>query len=196
MPFLTASVRDRSNLNSTRTMAAQTTTQKSLTWFITGCSSGFGLSLTRIILASGQHTVIATSRNPARTPELVEEVKRGGGQWLQLDVAEPGASERLIKDLENQGTYIDVLVNNAGYNIFSPIETTAEDEIRGQMETMFFGPLRLIRAALPNMRKRNSGTVVNFSSGAALMGNESMGVYAGAKGGLDGKLVVSEFGLC
>lgn len=159
---------------------------KTLTWLITGCSSGFGLSLTRIIIASNRHTVIATSRNPTSTPELVDEVRRGGGQWLQLDVTQPGASEKLVKDLESEGKQIDVLVNNAGYNIFSPIEATTEDEIRGQMEAMFFGPLRLIRAVLPYMRERKSGIIVNFSSGASLMGNESMGVYAGAKAGLDG----------
>lgn len=56
------------------------------------------------------------------------------------------------------------------------------------METMFFGPVRLMQAVLPGMRKRRFGVVVNFSSGAALDGNPTMGVYAGAKAGLDGML--------
>lgn len=161
-----------------------TTPKKQLTWLITGCSSGFGLSLTRIVQAGG-HTVIATSRNPSRTPELVAEVEKKGGKWLQLDVNDPNSAQ-LIENLEKSGQEIDVLVNNAGFSIYAPIETFAEDELRAQMESMYFGPLRLIRGVLPHMRKRRFGVIVNFSSGAALDARDSMGGYAGAKAGLDG----------
>ncbi|KAL7629759.1 hypothetical protein AAE478_001282 [Parahypoxylon ruwenzoriense] len=157
---------------------------RKLTWFITGCSSGFGLSLTRTALAQG-HVVIATSRNPSRTPDLVAEVERQGGKWLTLDVDDRN-SGAVIDELESQGVGIDVLVNNAGYSIFSPVETATEDEVRRQMESMYFGPLRLIRAAVPHMRKRKFGVIVNMSSGASLDGRETMGAYAGAKAGLDG----------
>lgn len=87
--------------------------KKQLTWLITGSSSGFGLSLTRIAQAGG-HKVIATSRNPSRTPELVAEVEGNGGKWLQLDVDSPNSTE-IIKDLEQSGLEIDVMVNNAGF---------------------------------------------------------------------------------
>ncbi|KAI1413830.1 putative short-chain oxidoreductase [Hypoxylon sp. FL1857] len=155
-----------------------------LTWFVTGCSSGFGLSLTRIALAAG-HAVIATSRNPSRTPELVAEVESKGGRWLKLDVDDRNSAD-VIEDLEKEGVEIDVLVNNAGYSIFSPVEIATEDEIRGQMESMYFGPLRLIRAVVPHMRKRRYGVIVNMSTGASLDGRDTMGPYAGAKSGLDG----------
>ena len=166
------------------------TPKRPLTWLITGCSSGFGLSLTRIALANG-HTVIATSRNPSRTPELVAEVEGKGGKWLQLDVDSAHRGPQLISDLEkNAGQEIDVLVNNAGYSIFAPVETFTEEEMRAQMESMYFGPLRLIRAVLPGMRKRRFGVVVNMSSGAALDARDSMGGYAGAKAGLDGTYIL------
>ncbi|KAI1173814.1 NAD(P)-binding protein [Nemania sp. FL0916] len=159
------------------------TTPKKLTWFITGCSSGLGLSLVRIVQAAG-HKVIATSRNPSRTPDLIKEVESKGGKWLQLDVNSL-SSGAIIHDLEKAGEQIDVLVNNAGFSIYAPVETFTEDEIRAQMETMYFGPLRLIQAVLPYQRKRKSGVIANFSSGAALEAQGSMGAYAGAKGGLD-----------
>ncbi|KAI1205801.1 uncharacterized protein F4807DRAFT_441528 [Annulohypoxylon truncatum] len=160
-----------------------------LTWFITGCSSpsGFGMTLTRIALAAG-HTVIATSRNPSRTPELVAEVESRGGKWLKLDVNNSDSGD-VIEELEISGIAIDVLVNNAGYSIFSPIETSTEEEIRGQMECMYFGPLRLIRAVVPHMRRRRYGVIVNFSTGGSLEGRDTMGSYAGAKAGLDGMLI-------
>ncbi|KAI0204037.1 NAD(P)-binding protein [Astrocystis sublimbata] len=159
------------------------TSAKKLTWLITGCSSGFGLSLVRIAQAGG-HKVIATSRSPSKTPELVKEVESKGGKWLKLDVTDP-ASGALVDDLEKSGEQIDVLINNAGFSIYGPIETLTEDEVRSQMEAMYFGPLRLIRAVLPYQRKRKSGVIANFSSGAALEAQGSMGAYAGAKGGLD-----------
>ncbi|KAI2472468.1 hypothetical protein F4781DRAFT_445389 [Annulohypoxylon bovei var. microspora] len=155
-----------------------------LTWLITGCSSGFGLTLTRLALAGG-HTVIATSRSPSRTPSLVAEVESQGGKWLALDVSDP-RSGAIVEELEQSGAEIDVLVNNAGYSIFSPIETCTEEELRGQMECMYLGPLRLIRAVVPHMRRRRYGVIVNFSTGAALAGRDTMGAYAGAKAGLDG----------
>ncbi|KAI0517960.1 hypothetical protein F5B22DRAFT_86029 [Xylaria bambusicola] len=158
-------------------------TQK-LTWLITGCSSGLGLSLVRTVQANG-HKVIATSRDPSRTPDLVKEVESKGGRWLALDVNDR-SSGQVIEGLEKSGERIDVLVNNAGYSIHAPVETFTEDEVRAQMETMYFGPLRLIRAVLPYQRERKFGIIVNCSSGAALGGMGSMGAYAGAKAGLDG----------
>ena len=164
--------------------ATFTMPKRQLTWLITGCSSGFGISLTRTVQAGG-HKVIATSRKPSRTPELVAEVEGKGGKWVTLDVDDP-KSAQVINTLETSGHGIDVLVNNAGYSIFSPVECFAEDELRAQMESMYFGPLRLIQAVLPYMRQRRFGMIVNMSTGAALEGRDSMGGYAGAKAGLDG----------
>ncbi|MCJ1386376.1 hypothetical protein MMC17_009502 [Xylographa soralifera] len=158
--------------------------KKSLTWLITGCSSGFGLSLARIVQAHG-HSLIATSRDPSRTPDLVKEVESKGGKWVKLDVNDL-QSAQIIETLEKSGQQIDVLVNNAGFSCYAPLETFTEEEVRSQMESMYFGPLRLIRAAVAHMRERKFGIVVNMSSGAALEARESMGAYAGAKAATDG----------
>lgn len=164
-----------------------------LTWLITGTSSGFGLSLARFAQASG-HKVIASSRNPHKTPELKAEIESKGGKWIKLDVTDL-ASAKVVDDLEAGGDHIDVLVNNAGFAIFSPIETTTEKEACEQMDAMYFGPVRLIRGVLPYMRKRRFGVIVNISSGASLEGAPAMGIYAGAKGGLDGKFCTTLYNL-
>jgi short-subunit dehydrogenase len=117
----------------------------------------------------------------------VAEIEGKGGKWIQLAVDSPQSGNIVIDLEEKSGVEIDVLVNNAGFAIFSPVETAADDELRAQMETMYFGPLRLIRAVVPRMRERKFGVVANFSSGASLEAYTTMGPYAGAKAGLDGK---------
>jgi NADP-dependent 3-hydroxy acid dehydrogenase YdfG len=92
-------------------------------WFITGCSSGFGTSLALLALGSG-HKVIATSRTPSRTPELVSEVEKLGGVWHTLDVCSP--EPELVKVIEkatNVWGRIDILVNGAGYALLGAFET-------------------------------------------------------------------------
>ncbi|KAJ5326855.1 hypothetical protein MYU51_001555 [Penicillium brevicompactum] len=156
-----------------------------LTWLITGCSSGLGLSIARIALSNNQ-IVIATSRDPSRTPDLVAEIKQKGGEWYKLDVDDPVAASELLSKLEVARCKVDVLVNNAGFAILSAVEQFSDSELRAQMETVYFGPSRLIHEFVPGMRERRFGIVVNISSGAGLEGRESMGAYASAKAAMDG----------
>lgn len=168
----------------TRKMAATYTTPKRpLTWLITGSSSGFGLALARIVQANG-HNLIATSRKPSATPHLVAEVESKGGQWIQLDVNDINC-DKVIDELESRGQPVDVLVNNAGYCIYNPVEAFTDGENRALMETLYFGPSRLIRAAIKYQRKRRFGIIVNMSSGAALEANPTMGPYGAGKAALD-----------
>ncbi len=156
-----------------------------LTWLITGSSSGLGLSLVRLVQAHG-HIAIATSRNPSRTPDLVSEVESKGGRWLQLDVDDRKSGDIVVDLEEKHGVIIDVLVNNAGWSVHNSAEQLTEDEIRAQVETLYLGPYRLMRAAVPYMRRRRYGVIVNISSGAGLEGRETMGSYAAGKAALDG----------
>ena len=91
-----------------------------LVWFITGCSSGFGASLTLLALRAG-HKVIATSRDPARTPELAQQVEELGGTWLPLDVNAPNAAQVIQNAVGIYGR-IDVLVNNAAFALLGLLE--------------------------------------------------------------------------
>lgn len=90
-------------------------------WFITGCSSGFGASLALLALRNG-HRVIATSRNPSRSPEIVSEVENLGGKWLALDVCSTIVAE-VIEDATKIYGQIDILVNNAGYALLGAFES-------------------------------------------------------------------------
>ncbi|SRR6266498_4332804 len=96
------------------------TTMSPKVWFITGCSSGFGFALARIALNQG-HKVIASSRNPAKTPELVKEIKDKGGEWVSFDLIAKDIVER-IREAEKVFGDIDILVNNAGYSLLGAIE--------------------------------------------------------------------------
>ncbi|KAM0321797.1 hypothetical protein ACHAQA_009894 [Verticillium albo-atrum] len=129
--------------------------------------------------------VIATSRHPESTPELVAEIEGKGGRWLPLDVTAP-SSAKIVADLEESGIAIDVLVNNAGRSLHGAIESFSEEETRSQMDVVFFGPFRLVRAVIPAMRARRTGIVVNIGSGAGIDGRETMGIYAAAKAAMDG----------
>lgn len=160
-----------------------------LTFLVTGASSGFGLALTRLAL-SHHHTVIATSRNPSRNPSLVTEVESLGGRFLTLDVDDSDSSA-LVHRLEKDGTAIDVLVNSAGWSMLGPAESFGEEEVRRQMETLYFGPYRLIRAVVPYMRRRRRGLIMNIGSGAGVDGRDSMGIYGGSKAALDGTILGS-----
>lgn len=95
-----------------------------LVWLITGCASGFGASLSIVALKAG-HKVIATSRNPSKSPELVKQIEELGGVWLQLDMNEERARLQNVIELgtEKFGP-IDVLVNNAGISIIGAVEDT------------------------------------------------------------------------
>jgi NAD(P)-dependent dehydrogenase (short-subunit alcohol dehydrogenase family) len=172
-----------------------TTPARPLTWLITGCSSGFGLAIARHAQANG-HRVIATSRDPSRTPELVREIEsKHGGRWLPLDLDDRNSASQVIAQLEEEGeeaegggggAAVDVLVNNAGFALLHAAEFITDEEARAQFETVFFGPYRLTRAVLPHMRKRRFGIIVNISTGASLEGRETMGVYSASKAAFDG----------
>ncbi|TVY19167.1 putative oxidoreductase [Lachnellula arida] len=154
-------------------------------WLITGCSSGFGKSLALLALRSG-HKVIATSRNPSKTPDLVSQVEKLGGVWHALDVCSPEPElAKAIEKATNVWGRIDILVNAAGYALLGAFETISDKEARAQMETNFFGPLTLTRLVLPAMRARHSGTIVQISSTAGLEAKPSRSLYSASKFGLE-----------
>src|ERR1700694_5431944 len=131
-------------------------------WFITGCSTGFGRELAKMVLDRGYRTVV-TARDPAK----VEDIAAPYGDRalvLPLDVTDPVEIDAAVKSAEKRFGKIDVLVNNAGIGYFGAVEESDEAEVRRMFEINFFGLSAMTRAALPGMRKSRKGQIVNRSS--------------------------------
>lgn len=151
---------------------------------ITGCSSGFG-QLIALALARRGDRVFAT----VRRPEAVDALEALAGDLPLsvhlLDVTDTASVERVVAEIVAQEG-IDVLVNNAGYGLRGPVASLQDDEVARQFDTNVLGPIRMVRAVLPSMRERGSGTIVNLSSVAGLIGIPFEGLYAASKHALEG----------
>jgi NAD(P)-dependent dehydrogenase (short-subunit alcohol dehydrogenase family) len=153
-------------------------------WFITGVSSGFGRSLAEAVLANGD-TVVGTVRNDTARAEF-EELAPGKAIALRLDVTDQASVLRGVEEAERETGGIDVLVNNAGYGLEGAVEEVTLDQIRAQFETNVFGAIAVIQAALPFMRKRRAGHIVNITSMGGLTAFPGVGIYNGSKFALEG----------
>lgn len=142
------------------------------TVMITGCSSGFGLETARFFLEKGWH-VIATMRKPDQS--LLPKSDRL--KILMLDVTEHNSIECAIREAGP----IDVLINNAGIGYMSPFESTPDETVRKLFDTNTFGTFNMIRAVVPQMRERKSGTIINLSSSTTLKPLTFMSTYTASK---------------
>jgi NAD(P)-dependent dehydrogenase (short-subunit alcohol dehydrogenase family) len=153
------------------------------TWLITGCSTGLGRALAEAVIAAGD-TVVATARDRAKVADLAE----GNDRVLAvaLDVTDPEQVGTAVAAAGERFGGVDVLVNNAGYGYRAAVEEGDEADIRTLFETHFFGSVAMIKAVLPGMRARRSGTIVNISSIGATRTPVGSGYYAAAKAALEG----------
>jgi NAD(P)-dependent dehydrogenase (short-subunit alcohol dehydrogenase family) len=153
-------------------------------WFITGCSTGFGRELAKILLARG-YRVVPTARDPAKVADLVES-HTATALALGLDVEKQPQIEAAVEAARRKFGRIDVLVNNAGYGYLAAIEEGDDADIRAMFETNFFGLAALTRAVLPIMRAQKSGAIVNISSMGGFIGFPGSGYYAATKFAVEG----------
>lgn len=154
------------------------------TWFITGASSGFGLAFARHALARG-YNVVATARSVAKLADL--EAQAPERVLIQaLDVTRDGDAEAAVAAAVARFGRIDVLINNVGYGIVGALEETPDAELRAQMETNFFGAVRVTRAALPQMRQQRRGAIVNITSLGGQLSFGGYSAYSASKFALEG----------
>jgi NAD(P)-dependent dehydrogenase (short-subunit alcohol dehydrogenase family) len=154
------------------------------TWFITGASSGFGRAFAEHALTRG-HNVVAT----ARRIEALKEIEAKAPKRvlaLALDVTRPEAAQAAVNAAIARFGQIDVLINNAGYGVVGAFEETSDSELRAQMETNFFGAMNVTRAALPTMRARRGGAIVNMSSLGGQLSFAGFSAYSASKFALEG----------
>ncbi len=154
---------------------------------ITGTSSGFGRLIAET-LARKNFQVFATmrdlsGRNAAAAREIAELAKRESLSFepLELDVTEDTSVERAVSKVTMKCGRIDVLVNNAGYGIMDLAESVTMAQAQRQLDTNFFGVLRMNRAVLPVMRRQGSGLLLHVSSGAGRLAIPGMGLYCASK---------------
>ena len=151
------------------------------TWFVTGSSSGFGRAIVEAALAAG-HRVIATARDIRSIADLE---CAGSCHVMTLDVTETDEIPHVLREAAKVWGSIDVLVNNAGYGLIGAVEECSDDQIRRNFETNFFGPMNIVRAALPVLRAQKSGCIVNISAAAAIANYAGFGIYGAAKAALE-----------
>lgn len=163
-------------------MSAQSPTPPR-TWFITGCSSGFGRALAEAALQSGDRVVL-TARDASRVEPLAAVVP-DQALALPLDITQEDQIEAAIGAAIDRFGPLDVVVNNAGYGLIGAIEECQPAQIRRCVETNFFGTLNVIRAVLPRLRAQRSGHIVNVSAAAAISNYAGFGVYGAAKAAVE-----------
>jgi NAD(P)-dependent dehydrogenase (short-subunit alcohol dehydrogenase family) len=156
------------------------------TWLITGVNSGFGRLMTEALLERGDR-VAGTVRKLDAMNDL--KAKYGERLWLaNLDMTDLTAVRSVVdKAFAELGT-IDVIVSNAGYGLFGAAEELSDEQVAHQLSTNLFGPIQLIRAALPHLRAQGGGRIIGLSTyggQAALPGGS---LYHASKWGLEGFL--------
>ena len=153
---------------------------------ITGASSGIGRA-SALLLAEKGYQVAATSRSIGRLAGLRREAERIGSiHCVELDVdSDRSVSEATASVIEAYGR-VDVLVNNAGYGLWGPVQSFSLEELQSQLETNFFGAFRMMKAVLPSMTAAGGGTIINVSSVEGRLATPFSGGYAASKFALEG----------
>ena len=163
---------------------------------ITGASSGIGQACAEYLARKG-YRVFGTSRRAPFPPEPAEP---GEPVMVCLDVDEDASVVRLVDYLHKSVGQIDVVVNNAGFGVAGAVEDTTLDEARSQMETNFFGVVRVCQAVLPRMRERGAGLIVNISSLGGVIALPFQAFYSASKFAVEGftealRMEVKPFGV-
>ena len=144
---------------------------------VTGASSGIGKAIADLLVEK-KHIVYGTSRNPGKYSSI------SNFPLLNLEVSNKNSIKLLVKKIIDKHSRLDILINNAGTGITGSIEETPDIEIINNFNTNFFGPLTLIKAVLPIMRKNNFGRVINIGSIAGYSGLPFRGIYSASKSSL------------
>jgi NAD(P)-dependent dehydrogenase (short-subunit alcohol dehydrogenase family) len=146
---------------------------------VTGASSGIGEAGARALVGAG-FTVYGTSRSAVAGEE------RDGVVFVPLDVTDDESVAGAVREVLDRSGRIDVLVNNAGLGVAGAAEESSLEQARALFDTNLFGAMRMIRAALPQMRQQASGRIINISSVLGLVPAPFGALYAATKHAMEG----------
>ena len=147
------------------------------TVLITGCSSGFG-KLTAQTFHSEGWNVAATMRSPEKETELADGDRM---LVLKLDVTDTASVAAAVAAARARFGRVDAVVNNAGYGGHGLFEQASGEDVRAMFESNVFGPMNVMREALPEMRAAGGGAIVNVTSMAGHLGLPGNAVYTASK---------------
>lgn len=152
------------------------------TILITGASSGIGKETAKLFQSKGWN-VIATMRNPEQEAELS---KLNNVLITRLDVLDLDSIDNAIQKGIQKFGKIDVLLNNAGYGAYGPLESFPRERVLKQFNTNVIGLLDVTRAILPHFRQNKNGTIINISSMGGKMTFPLGSLYHGTKFAVEG----------
>jgi NAD(P)-dependent dehydrogenase (short-subunit alcohol dehydrogenase family) len=168
---------------------------------VTGSSTGIGFETALLLARSGFHTY-ASMRDLKKSKNIAEIANTENLPLtvVQLDVKDDSSVKDAIGKIIAESKRIDVLVNNAGYGLFSPLEDVTLDQVKEQFETNFFGAIRVMHEVIPTMRKQRDGIIVNVSSLVGRIGLPLSSAYVATKFALEGlsesmRYELNEFGV-
>ena len=151
------------------------------TVLITGCSSGIGKAAANLFMDKGWN-VVATMRDPGKWSGPDSERLLVAA----LDVDNGASIEAAIDAATQRFGRIDCIVNNAGQALLSVVESTPIDKARAIFDINLFGPMQVMQAVLPQLRKQGGGRIVNVSSGSAITPDPFMAIYSASKSAVEG----------
>ena len=146
---------------------------------ITGASTGIGRATAKLLASKGYQVY-----GGVRSPESVESLP--GVELVRVDVRDDVTVAAGVEAVLRKAGRIDVLVNNAGFNLVGAVEETSIEQAQALFDTNVFGVLRMMRAVLPAMRRERSGLIINVSSVLGFLPAPFMGLYASSKHAVEG----------
>jgi 3-oxoacyl-[acyl-carrier protein] reductase len=146
---------------------------------VTGGSRGIGLAIARQLVAEGARLLLVARGEEALRAAVAE--LGGDVQWLACDVTAPDAGDRVVAACRQRFGRVDVLVNNASRSVTRTLEELSDEDWQADWEINVMGPMRLMRAAVPEMVKAGWGRVVNVSSTSGKRPGQRNVAYSVAK---------------
>ncbi len=155
------------------------------TVIVTGCSSGIGFELAKILSKSDKYRVVITAR--ARSIEILRKAFQESENLLirEMDITIPDQVREVVEEMSREFGKIDLVINNAGICYRGVVEHMDEQSEMDQIRTNYLGPMGLIRRVLPIMREQKSGCIINVSSSSGSVPMPTMGSYSASKHALE-----------